>query len=354
MTLTADERQFLRERFAGVRYDENVQTPSYRRIGIFVAESPDILELLGELELPKRNPAQLYAAVRYLMAGDIDTELRAIYNAPETHEHIERIGPAFVEFCREYPDDIIRVMRARIARRNEINRACAFVPVFMQIARDTGKPLGILEIGASAGFKLLVDRYHFGFGPFSVGPPGASVRLHTRITGKMPQIDAAMPNIEVRLGIDKEPLNAAKEDDERWIRACIPLGNVVLEQRLDAAIELTRREWNDVERGNISMGVPWALAQFPAEVELCIISSHAVAPLLPTEREILYHHLCDIATTRSIWWITLEPPGVIDEDDAVVTPDRNMLRVQHLWPENTTHALLATTAQDCADMHWVG
>jgi hypothetical protein len=47
---------------------------------------------------------------------------------------------------------------------NEVRRSAVLLPGFLTIAAETGLPLRILELGASAGLNQLWDRRHYRLG----------------------------------------------------------------------------------------------------------------------------------------------------------------------------------------------
>jgi len=97
------------------------------------------------------------------------------------------------------------------------------------VGEAAGRPLGLVELGASAGLLLLVDRYRIEFAGFgSVGDPRSPVRLASTLRGPArPALPARLPAIASRVGIDLAPVDARDEPATRWLLAC------VLADRLD-------------------------------------------------------------------------------------------------------------------------
>ena len=52
---------------------------------------------------------------------------------------------------------------------NEIARSAMLLPGFLQVARETGLPLDICEIGSSGGLNLLFDRFSYDFDGTQMG-----------------------------------------------------------------------------------------------------------------------------------------------------------------------------------------
>jgi hypothetical protein len=84
---------------------------------------------------------------------------------------VEALWPHFLEAV---PQAVLPVC----VQTNEIGRSCALLPGFLEVARHTGLPLRLLEIGASAGLNLRWDYFPFLGAPATIrvverpgGPP---------------------------------------------------------------------------------------------------------------------------------------------------------------------------------------
>ena len=66
---------------------------------------------------------------------------------------------------------------------NETARCTALLGGFLEVARLTGLPLRLLEVGASAGLNLRFDRYRYELGERTWGPPGAEPVLRAALSG---------------------------------------------------------------------------------------------------------------------------------------------------------------------------
>lgn len=99
---------------------------------------------------------------------------------------------------------------------NEVRRTVAILPMLLEIARKTGLPLVLSEVGASAGLNLFFDQYHVQLGAQSWGDAGSPVRLAPKWQGKAAP-DVAL-DIQSRAGCDLHPADPGlKEDRERLI-----------------------------------------------------------------------------------------------------------------------------------------
>ena len=115
------------------------------------------LRLLGAVHrivLDGRAPelAQFYPSAGGLAAGD---PTPAFLAAVATHR-------------REVEDGL-----ARGVQTNEVGRAAVLVPGFALVARRTGLPLRLREVGSSAGLLLRWERYRYVAGAVEIGDPAS-------------------------------------------------------------------------------------------------------------------------------------------------------------------------------------
>jgi hypothetical protein len=90
---------------------------------------------------------------------------------------------------------------------NEVSRSAALLPGYLAIARATGLPLAIRELGASAGLNLLFDRYAYDYGAFTWGDAAAPTRIVCEWRGPRPAFAAGIA-IADRKGCDVRPVDA--------------------------------------------------------------------------------------------------------------------------------------------------
>src|ERR1700687_1205505 len=75
---------------------------------------------------------------------------------------------------------------------NEVARSGTILGGCLTTAATTGLPLGIYEIGSSAGLNLGFDRYHYQLGVGSWGANDGDVRIHCTWSGNPPPLDASL------------------------------------------------------------------------------------------------------------------------------------------------------------------
>ena len=69
--------------------------------------------------------------------------------------------PAFAEFCETHAAAIAAIIEARVVSTNEVRRCALLLPAFARAAARLGEPLHLVEVGTSAGLKLLWDHYAY-------------------------------------------------------------------------------------------------------------------------------------------------------------------------------------------------
>jgi len=123
-----------------------------------------------------------------------------------------RIDEAWPAFRRAVAEDVesVRQLLDHPVQTNEVGRCAALLPGFLAIARETGLPLRLLEVGASAGLNLRWDRYRYEADGFSSGDADSPVRLRFQLEGEPPR--SAEVAIAERRGCDRLPIDPTSED----------------------------------------------------------------------------------------------------------------------------------------------
>ncbi len=149
-----------------------------------------------------------------------------------------------------------------VPQTNEDSRSIALVGGWLVVATETGKPLRILEPGASAGLNLRSDHYWYESGGRGYGDAGSSVRFVERWDRGTPPLGAPC-QIAERQGCDRFPLDARSEDDRLTLlsyvwpdeRERFELLRNALEVAADVPVDVDRAdapEWLEAQLGTMS------------------------------------------------------------------------------------------------------
>ena len=126
------------------------------------------------------------------------------------------------ESCGELQDLVSRPVQT-----NEVGRSAALLGGFLLVSRETGLPLRVLELGASAGLNLRWDRYCYEASGAGWGNPTSPVRIVDPFVGPpFPPFETSASVVE-RGGCDPRPLDPTGEEgrltllsyvwaDQRW------------------------------------------------------------------------------------------------------------------------------------------
>jgi hypothetical protein len=137
---------------------------------------------------------------------------------------------------------------------NEVGRSAVLMSGLLVVADLFPQPMELLELGASAGLNLLLDRYGHDLGGVRAGDPESSLQLRPEWKG------AAPPDVPVevvhRRGVDLYPLDA-RSDGDRLLAYVWPDQARRLTQ-LEAALAIAAGDSPQVEPGDAA---DWLEAQ---------------------------------------------------------------------------------------------
>ena len=154
--------------------------PLYDRLARGIAADPELLTIAARARSGQQVPLLLLAAVHSLLLGGVNHALGAFYPSITRHTAIPPGDPlpAFRAFCLDHRDVLLELVSTRLVQTNEPRRCTMLLPAFATVARlAAGRPLALIEVGASAGLHLLFDHYGYNYGSGrSAGAPDAPHR----------------------------------------------------------------------------------------------------------------------------------------------------------------------------------
>jgi hypothetical protein len=147
----------------------------------------------------------------------------------------------------------------RAPQTNEVGRAAVLMSGLLVIADLFPQPLDLLELGASAGLNLLLDRYGHDLGGARAGDPDAPLLLRPDWTGAPP------PNGEVRIGdrrgVDISPLDPASDGDR--LLAYVWPDQAQRQAQLASALAVAARHGVAIDEGDAADWLEARLAEPP-------------------------------------------------------------------------------------------
>lgn len=331
------------------------RAPLYQRIAAGVSSRPDVLALLAEAPPATRLPVTLFAAVHALLLADMGTGLKDngtgmaagtdpadggaglaawypdIAPFPRTDDPTE----AFVTYCMDRREEISALVRTRTPQTNEVGRCALLVLGAAQVGAEVG-PLAHLDVGASAGLNLLLDRYGYDFAGHRLGPD--RLVLSTGIAAPGRRLPSGLPRVSSRLGLDCSPVDLTRPADVLWLEACVWPDQTDRFRRLTTAIAMAREEEVQVIEGDAVDDLDRALGAL-GEGHPLITTSWVLSYLGPDERARFVATLDRIGSERDLSWVCAEAPsyapGLPCPSDLVDSP-LTLLSV-HRWRSGRRH-----------------
>lgn len=213
---------------------------------------------------------------------------------------------------------------------NEVGRCAALLFGFLAVAGETGLPLRLLEVGASAGLNLRWDRYRYEADGFSWGPPGSPLRLEFELEGPAPELPAAV-EIAERRGCDANPIDISIADGRLTLLSFIWPDQAERIARMESALEVAREEPVALERETASTWAKRVLAKERPGQATAIYHSIVSQYLSDEERAALFDAIREAGARASadapLAWLRMEPAD--DRADVDLT----------LWPGGETRRI---------------
>lgn len=299
------------ERFAEL--EARGSSPLYETLALGLAEDEDLLAIAEEVPDDQSAPHLFFAAVQYLLLERPDDPLAAYYpsivDSPDPPE--EGAFDAFREFCLAHSDELARVVSERRVQTNIVRRSAILLPAFEHVSRRCDRaPLGLVDIGATAGLNLLWDKYAYDFETRGrYGDEDSPVRIPCGVLGRTdPPFPERMPPVGTRLGIDLNPLDVTDDDDARWLRALVWPELDERRSLTENAIAVARRNPPEIVAGDALEELRDVCERVPTDERLCLFNTHSLNQFMPDQQVELAETIDAIAAERDLSWLWCEQP----------------------------------------------
>ncbi|HYF80495.1 MAG TPA: DUF2332 domain-containing protein [Symbiobacteriaceae bacterium] len=285
-------------------------SPLYRRLTAGVAADEAILRLAQPGEAgPKPN--MLLAAVHYLLLKGLGGELADWY--PSVSGRPVPSGdpyPAFRAFCLAHGSAIRRLLETRRVQTNEVARCAILLPAFAQVAAArAGRPLGLVEVGTSAGLLLHFDRYSYTYsnGHRCGATPASQVSLACTLRGEsLPPLPAHLPAVAARVGLDLHPVDLSDPDEALWLQALVWPDQPERLERLRAAITVAAGARPTLIAGDALSTLGGALASLPPDAVPVVFHCHTLNQFPEKALQRFHDLLAAESTVRELFHLSAE------------------------------------------------
>ncbi len=252
------------------------------------------LEWLARLPPAKRQPNLLFAAVRHLYGDPGD-------------------GDQFLTLLGTHREAVAGTMLARSTQTNEPGRCAVLLPVLARLP----PPLALIEVGASAGLCLLLDRYGYRYGDRVLPAAGAGPVLECAADAATP-LPEAVPEVAWRVGVDLAPIDLEDPDAVAWLETLVWPEHEHRRDRLRAAVAVARADPPEVRHRDLRQPLDDLVAEAPAGATVVVMHSAALA-YVPSRDDV--DRFVDHVRGLPVTWISNESPNVLPELAGAVDRD---------------------------------
>lgn len=296
--------------FARFARDHRRRAPLTARIAAIIADEPALAAILLGAPSEQRLPVLLLAAIHDQVLADPDCELARWYPTVAADPRHDNPRAALVSHCAERADALAATVASRSTQTNEVGRCALLLPALATIAGEAG-PLAWIDVGASGGLNLLLDRFAYAYRPGgTVGTVGEPTGVHLEVDtrGEVP-VPARMPPIERRLGLDRSPIDLLDPVEARWLRACVWADQHDRFRRLDGAIAVAVEHPVEVRRGDAVDDLPAVLDDLAGTGHPVVTNSWVLNYLSPARRDDYVAMLDRAGRARDLSWVFVESPA---------------------------------------------
>jgi hypothetical protein len=292
-----------------------------------VATDNDCAALLQEAAPGQDRPVLWLAAVHDLVLRKPDVPAARWYASVVGRGQLPS-GDPWPDVRRtvlDHQEELRTVIASRTTQTNEVNRCVHLAPALALACGDRPEqPVVLVEMGASAGLLLNLDRYRVELvgseDQLVLGDPGSPVRCSGEDRSDLPLAgrpgELTLPPLVGRAGVDRHPVDLSDVDAVRWLEACLWPDVPGRVERFRSAVRLLAGIPSPVVEGDmvddLSEVLAGALDTAPVDAHLVVFSSWALTYVDRARRPDVEQTLAAVADDgRPVTWLAAEPPRCV-------------------------------------------
>jgi hypothetical protein len=298
-------------------------SPLYTALTQYVSEDLAaggyFVEVLGRAPHRQRIPNLLLASVHRVLFDHPDEELAEYYASLGGSRLPDGdLTKAFAEFVAEHRAEIDPLLATGETQTNEVLRGAQLLPAFSWVQATTRRPLGLIEIGPSAGLLLHTDRYDYRYefsdgtvlsgGEASAeGVPPLRCPIHGSCTPEQLRPFVTKPlRVSSRVGLDLNPLSPTDPEAVAWLRALVWPEHAERRERLTAALEHAARRPVKLRKGDAVRILADAVESVADNAIPCVFVSNSLPHWSAEGREELVALVRELGARRDLVFIIKE------------------------------------------------
>jgi hypothetical protein len=327
---------------------ERMEAPLYARLLAGVLDDydrggPSAALLDGRTDRPLHDaiPLRLLGGVHRLVLEGAAPELAEFYPSAGGHGDGDPV-PAFLTVLATHRHEL-EVRMGQGVQTNEVGRAALLAPGFALVARRTGLPLRLREVGSSAGLLLRWDRYRYEAGGEVLGDPASPLAFGDVYLAPAPDLSGPL-SVSDRRGCDISPIDGTTAEGRLTLLSFVWPDQLARFERLRTALDLARTDPVTIDRADAGQWVADQVRELPVGTVTVVFHSIVLQYLAPDSRRAMraaLHEAGGSATDANpLAWLRMEPAGGKHAE----------LRLTS-WPGGEEE-LLATSGFHGADIRW--
>lgn len=287
--------------------EQSLGSEMYQYLAKEVAEDSELIALSALADPKQPVPNLLFSAVNFLLYKNPGHPLARFYpNHSGNRFSVEGFFPEFKKFCIGHHNEIEKIIKSRLVQTNEVRRCALLMPAVLEVGKRTQQELALIDVGTSSGLNLLMNQYFYMYSDgTSVGDPTSKLTLSCENRESRLRVNQ-LPKIQLRIGIDLNPIDLQKPDEKLWALSLIWPDQVERVERLKSAIQILSQNELEIHQGDAMVVLPQVAEKIPKSTSICVMHSFVLNQFPVEAREAFNNILCRLSQTRDIWRISLE------------------------------------------------